>query len=573
MNSELMLLLRPLGVVVGVPLVTVLLGRVVLGQARGLDRAERLACSWGLGFALLALGQFLAFVTRTNQTLVLVPIFLIRLASFVRQRGHSACSVHQEPEFPVGLFVLGQTHLVALQALLPIYIGGNWYFDWWMHYDEALIFLGLRPVDTRWAGVYTLASRTPLFNLTTASVMAVAGHDFWVFQLASTSANYAFVFAVFLVLRDLFGLRAARLGLILVPLNLWIMHNAWFTWSKMLTAYYIFISLHFYLRWVRLRTEGPGVARSMILYFWVASLLGFLTHQVALVYLVALLVHAVAVTVRDRRSAKIDWSMSPTLAGLALAFVGPWYVWLAVKFGLEGGFANTPAAVVGNEAAARTSARLVSFVYNLAASIVPDLRPRGLASWPPDVRTVYKRLTALYFCQVPGLLTFSLTLFIVMRSRRISRTPPGSPLRGSDMWSAVLVFAILGGLAAAALVPLKYRYGIAHAAFFPSALVLAIWAWGVLSRSSGRWTSWTCAGMAFEFLAMFWSHLFSIGRALPKNDNFILKQRNHLTFLADLLGPVRPLMIIACIAIQVGLCVLLVSRVRTDRRTNANSRG
>src|SRR5262249_18218206 len=129
-----------------------------------------------------------------------------------------------------GLFALAYLQLVCIQGAFDNYRGGAWYFDWWMHFDEGVVFLGLKPITTTWSVEhhYTLASRTPLYNLTTAAVMAAAGHDFAIYQLASALTNCAVVLAIALLARDFFGRRAALLALLLAPLNLWLLHNAWF---------------------------------------------------------------------------------------------------------------------------------------------------------------------------------------------------------------------------------------------------------------------------------------------------------------------------------------------------------
>jgi len=135
---------------------------------------------------------------------------------------------------------------VCIQMLLPIYVGGNWFGDWWMHYDEALVFRGERGVETEWFGLYTLASRTPLFNLVGAFLCRSPATTSGAFQLGSTLLNWCFVSALYLVLRDLFGVRAGRIGVVLASLNLWLLHNAWFTWPKMLVVYFLLLGLHFY---------------------------------------------------------------------------------------------------------------------------------------------------------------------------------------------------------------------------------------------------------------------------------------------------------------------------------------
>lgn len=101
------------------------------------------------------------------------------------------------------------------------------------------------------------------------------------------------------MLRDLAGARLARVALVLVPLNLWMLHVAWFTWSKMLAGYFLLLGLHCYLQFVQRRQSEPAVAWRYFVGFWVCSWTGFLTHQVGLLYIAALLVHAVWLARRD----------------------------------------------------------------------------------------------------------------------------------------------------------------------------------------------------------------------------------------------------------------------------------
>src|SRR5262249_5554069 len=67
MGEGLVPLLRLVGVTLGFPLVACLFGWSVLGRLTRLDAEERFAASWGVGFAILALGQFLAFLLRAPQ--------------------------------------------------------------------------------------------------------------------------------------------------------------------------------------------------------------------------------------------------------------------------------------------------------------------------------------------------------------------------------------------------------------------------------------------------------------------------------------------------------------------------
>jgi hypothetical protein len=251
MSGSVEVVVRLVALAIGWPLAAWAVGHVLLARVGWLDRGERFAASWGVGFAVMGLSQFLAFLTQARPSrfnaLFLGAVLLVGLA-VCRFRPAADRPAPDGP--PVGLWLLGLGYLAAVQTLWPAYIGGGWAFDWWMHYEESLVFLHTVPVDTVWLGHFTVASRTPLYNLVLACALSWGGQAFWVNQLASVLTNGVFLLPAFLVLRDLFGPRAARLGMILAPLNIWIWHEAWFTWSKMLTCYYLLLGLHFYLRWL-----------------------------------------------------------------------------------------------------------------------------------------------------------------------------------------------------------------------------------------------------------------------------------------------------------------------------------
>jgi len=157
-------LLQTAGIALGFPVAAFVFGWSLLRHVRDLDAEERFAASWGVSFAFLAFTEFLAFLTGAGQTAfhlgTLVVMALVAAAGFLR-KNEGICTTSPDFRRMVGLCALGYVHLVCIQMLLPIYVGGNWFGDWWMHYDEALVFRGERGVETEWFGLYTLASRTP----------------------------------------------------------------------------------------------------------------------------------------------------------------------------------------------------------------------------------------------------------------------------------------------------------------------------------------------------------------------------------------------------------------------------
>src|SRR5262249_9592597 len=139
----------------------------------------------------------------------------------------------------------------------------------------------------------------------------------------------------------------------------------WFTWSKMLTCYYLLLGLHFYLRWLRDGGRGPFAG------FWAATLLGFMTHQVGAVYGLALLGHAAWAARRDPSRRPKPWTLA-ALGLSALAVAGPWYGWLAATFGPAGVVTSTPTSgMLGDARSTNLLSLLSAYAFNLAATVVP----------------------------------------------------------------------------------------------------------------------------------------------------------------------------------------------------------
>jgi hypothetical protein len=657
MSIDGVLIARLAGVALGFPLLAFAFGWSVLGRFTDLDREERFAASWGVSFAVLALARFLAFVLHADPVLAgVVTVLLMLLAAallyhpvrgvwfvvppvgglrvpgpptggttnqtassgpWISRGGWGGNAVAADLSvWPLAaLWALAYLHLLCIQALLPNYRGSDWYFDWWMHYDEALVFVGDRDVHTVWSGTYTLASRTPLYNLTGAAVLALAGHDFGIFQAASALTDGCVVLVVYVLLRELFDRRAARLGLLLAALNLWLLHNAWFTWPKMLAAYYILLGLYFYVRSVRLRPDEPRRASRLFVAFGLSALLGFMTHQVALVYVAPLLMHAAYLTVR-RGTYRATLRELALLTLAAALTAGAWYGWLAETLGTRVILGTTP-VTQGDTSAVFRLRNIAEWVsMNLGASVVPVLL---LGFWlyvPFSWTMLYRGLTELYFSLFTGALTMSLSAFLAALVRRLDwaalvllglglgawgltvtlalRQDPRQPvmrmaaltvllagllalilLRDLRQWAlpagrwpewqAVCLFLALGTLGAAVLHPGKILHGIAHSACFPSALLLAALGWGVLSRATPRAAAVVCTGIVAEFQLMFWSHwwflthLPEVLEELPGND---LYKDPGVVFLNDGLGAGQYVFLGAAVLVQLLLCALLVRELR-----------
>ncbi|MBY0524385.1 MAG: glycosyltransferase family 39 protein [Gemmataceae bacterium] len=564
-----MLLLQIVGIAIGSPLLCFGFGWSVLGRVSSLDGEERFAASWGVGFAVFAIAQFVAFLAGVDQVVFNAVTLAILLGLTVVCQYFARRPADGFPLWPLAiLWTAAYLYLVGVQCLLPIYVGSDWWGDWMMHYENALIFRGERGVDTKWIDTYSLASRTPLFNLTSAFVMSLSGGQFWAFQLVSSLMNIAFVAALYLVMRDLFGRRMARLALVLVPLNLWLLHMAWFTWPKMLTAYFILMGFHFYLQFIARWTAEPGAARFWLVGFWISFLLGYLTHQVAAIYLIALLMHLALLVWKEGfriRRVEIAW-----LGCIAIVLVGPWYAWLAWTFGADRIGGSTPVTLMDPKASFGPLNVLEYMAINGLTSVVPNL-PDTLLGGPLTFERIYNAATVFYFSLLPGALTVSVCLLVASCRwtmewnvpARKSRLPLPNPEheRGVLHCGAVFFFLLFGTLGALALHPARTPHGVAHSALFPSVIVLIALTWRLVMDWPRRWRIGVGIGIIAENLLMLWSHV-----AFTATPDFLdwtgfnvrEKERFNAVLLNDVLGSLDVVAVAAVIVGQVAFGAILL---------------
>jgi hypothetical protein len=144
------------------------------------------------------------------------------------------------------------------------------------------------------------------------------------------------------------------------------------------------------------------------------------------------------------------------------------------------------------------------------------------------------------------------------------------------VWAAVWLFLFVGTLAAAFLHPGKIPWGIAHSAAFPSAVVLAALAWGLLSRAGPTTAAFVSGGMVLEFLLMFWSHwwlLFHDPEVLEPGSGVIGPREPDVQMLNESLGSGDLLFLAAAVIIQVVLIVLLFRLVLSPRESQPAGEG
>ena len=114
---------------------------------------------------------------------------------------------------------------------------------------RSLLFLQHFPKDTPIIGNYLLPARPPMMNALAAFFLGVTADRFEIFQLIFTFLNLLVFLPCCLVLPVLARVRRVRLLPLvgLFAMNPAVMQNATYTWTKLLTVFFVILALSLYL--------------------------------------------------------------------------------------------------------------------------------------------------------------------------------------------------------------------------------------------------------------------------------------------------------------------------------------
>lgn len=322
----------------------------------------RVTVGTGLSLVILYLGGFALYALQLSAAahwLLLLPPVLA-----LAGRGRQLVQLYADPLVRrAGLAWLAITAwLLAWQFTVFSYSGATWQSDWHEHYDRARFFVEHWDVHFRFLGVYSLASRPPLANILTGSLMALAGVKFHVFQAASVLLAGLVVWPVCLLqvrfVRPGASVRIGWLVLLLMALPA-LVQNAAFTWTKLPTTFFILTGLA-----LLLDRAAPFPAR---LAGWLSLTAGMLAHYSAGPWIAAI---AAAGLARDPAS----WRRMFTRPGLAIGLgcvllFATWLGWALVQLGVGNTFGSNSTVVDGAGLSLRE--RLGNAAANLYYTAVP----------------------------------------------------------------------------------------------------------------------------------------------------------------------------------------------------------
>lgn len=292
--------------------------------------------------------------------------------------------------------------LLLLSFVIRAFSGALWAGDWQEHYERAVFFLGGRPLETRFIGVWSLTARPPLDNLVAAFFLRIAGRDFFAYQLTAVLlASLEFLGAASLsfTLTHRGGARRYT-GLLalttLLCLNPSVVQNATYPWTRALTNFFVLQAAALFV--LALRESLPSLRRWSFLHLGLA----LATHYSTVPYLIALALVELRLLFTRRLAVR-----EAALAALLVA--APVALWLAFaidRFGIAGTFL-TNSTVAWNATLGPVGITLRA-LRNLGATLVPHF----LREVPPEYAQEY----VLGFARDYAFLVYQVSLPALMGS-------------------------------------------------------------------------------------------------------------------------------------------------------------
>lgn len=505
-------------------------GFLVVRRTR-LDSAEKVACSIGLSIFLLYIASFCIYISGLPAISYFGVTFLCAALAWICR--HELIDLFRSREIRSlsGVFAGLYLWTVSLLAMVRNYSGADWYGDWFEHYHRTLFFLNRLPSDTLFLNLYLLPARPPLFNLVSAHFLAQLGHSFAIFQLTAMLLNLMVFFAAYLLFRKLApAAKASPLWpAILLACNPLVAQNATYSWTKLLTAFYVLLGIWFF--WQSFSRSG-----SLFRHLAFLSLSsGLLTHYSAGPYFVLIAGFYLLVMIVRKQ---FQWREIALIAGVNLLVLLTWFAWSSMQFGFRTTFLANVALEDSSKFSIGQTAQKVA--ENIRDTVVPHVLRPFSASWFQSGNSWFSLREYFFWMYQENLL---LALGIVgwlaaaLQLWRIAGEAWVTNRIELYAWTGLVVGAIglgiavhggraVGGLANICLQPLVV-------------LALAVIA-ACYDRMSPALRKLLLAGMAFDVCVGILLHFVFQHRLDPSTyasrQNWALKTQEHLTFLSDVLS-------------------------------------
>lgn len=580
-------LLNTLFVAFGIFLIGFVPGFLVLSRITSLNRREVVSCSFAVSLAFYGLLSFLLYLLNVPPRFVgiIIVCFLVLLfVAFTIYQKKTATKiflfdvVHElRTSYLLKFYLLFCVLMLSYQSLLPVYTFAGWYGDWWEHFARAQFFLNHWNYYLEFFPKNILPSRTPFFNLIGTFFLSLFGERYWVFQVTSVLLNSLVIIGIYLLAEMLFDERAAKLSLLLVIFTPFMIRNSTYTWPKLFSAYYLLLSVYFYLK----ARKSPSNPRLVSFFAGLFGGLSYLAHQSAIFYLAGMATDWL-VSSRRRLCKKSSFKVFYSLSALLLVIL-PWYGWMFTVYGAAKSILSTPTVTHS------TSGLIAQWFYIRGFNLISTLFPlmfllrarqllislsRGLCLFEGfQGYYVFSGFQAFYFGTLPGALTMTFVVLILhrffdgLRKARFSlvtwckRFIASKNLFGGAPLLVIFLF-LFGVICSIVAQPFRLENGIFQVTMIPVALIALPFLAKLFDSCALRLKRKLIPIVVLEFTLVVWSQILVLHRIsnfLVQDGNYQLKMEKGLIFLFDYLGECAFLTIPIIIAIQFYFGWLLFS--------------
>ena len=300
-------------------LVLIMLPSLPLLKRLSLRKDEKLTVGICLSILAFYLISFAVYILGLPQWIFHVLLALCLLVTTWRIRDVLEVFSDSSARESLYLWLLMNLWILLLTTLIQCFSGAAWTGDWIEHYERSRFFSD----QLATSAFANLPSRPPLMNLIISPFFAIAGDRFPVFQLVYSQLNTLVVLPMLLLARMLCpGARGLTVPFaVILTCNPMFVQNTTYTWTKLLTVFFILAALYFYLK---------GWRERQLLTFtfaWVLLTLALLTHYSAGPFFLIFAVHYGVYLLwrREKRWKEFAWSISVSFL-LFMTWLG-WSLW------------------------------------------------------------------------------------------------------------------------------------------------------------------------------------------------------------------------------------------------------
>ncbi len=356
-------------------------------------------------------------------------------------------------------FLLAWTLLVL--AVIRNYSGALWSGDWLEHFQRTLFFLHHFAKDTPIYGQYLLPARPPMMNLLAAFFLGVTQDRFEIFQFVFAFLNLLVFLPCCLAIPVLVRVRKVSLGPLvgIFAMNPAVMQNATYTWTKLLTAFFVILAVCLYLSGWRKRDSVRLTAA------FVALAAGLLVHYSAGPYCVFFALHYLLVVFRGRPA---KWKELAAIAITCGLLLFTWFAWSIAAYGVKPTFASNTSITPQMQVQGSNLAKIAGNVFD---SIVPRIAydPAQVHVFDQPYAPAVVRDNVFLLYQTNLILSMGLIGGPLVVWFAIAALRGGKRLGGErNFWLMLIGFSLLVGLA---VVGERDYFGVAHLTLIPLELL------------------------------------------------------------------------------------------------------